>query len=232
MLVIISDLHLTDGTVGATLPRGAFEIFAQQLREMALRAGWRGDNTYLPIEQIDLADQEFWAQMLWAMNNYFDSDGIVNNSDRAAQTVASLKSAIQSLQAAATLELRNVSFSDNIANFGNYNRFKRDVFSPGQPVLIYAEIANFTSEETSDLKYRTQLSSTIDIVEQGTGRVVKTIPFDRAEDVCRNRRNDYFHSYEIDIPQNAAPGPHVLKLTVKDELGGKVASDSLNFMVR
>jgi UDP-2,3-diacylglucosamine pyrophosphatase LpxH len=54
MLVIISDLHLTDGTTGQNVSPGAFEIFAGRLRELAVAASWRSDGSYRPIERIDL----------------------------------------------------------------------------------------------------------------------------------------------------------------------------------
>ncbi|MCC7083375.1 MAG: hypothetical protein IT427_00030 [Pirellulales bacterium] len=54
MLVVISDLHLTDGTVGQSIPAGAFQLFAQRLREMAVAASFRTGGLYRPIEQIDL----------------------------------------------------------------------------------------------------------------------------------------------------------------------------------
>lgn len=54
MLVVISDLHLTDGTSGATISSGAFELFAEQLQELADAASCRVDGTYRPIERIDL----------------------------------------------------------------------------------------------------------------------------------------------------------------------------------
>ncbi len=54
MLVIVSDLHLTDGTSGATVNPGAFEILAHRLSDVAVRASWRGDGGYRPIDRIDL----------------------------------------------------------------------------------------------------------------------------------------------------------------------------------
>ena len=54
MLVIVSDLHLTDGSGGETMSPGAFLIFAQRLREAAVAASWRADGSYRPVEQIDL----------------------------------------------------------------------------------------------------------------------------------------------------------------------------------
>lgn len=54
MLVIISDLHLTDGTCGSTVSPGAFEIFAGRLQEAAVAASWRSDGNYRPIDRIDV----------------------------------------------------------------------------------------------------------------------------------------------------------------------------------
>ena len=54
MLVIISDLHLTDGSSGETISPGAFRIFADRLRDLAYGASWRVDGNYRPIEQLDL----------------------------------------------------------------------------------------------------------------------------------------------------------------------------------
>lgn len=54
MLVIISDLHLTDGTCAASLSPGAFEIFAERLYELAAGASWRADGRYRPLERLDL----------------------------------------------------------------------------------------------------------------------------------------------------------------------------------
>jgi UDP-2,3-diacylglucosamine pyrophosphatase LpxH len=54
MLVIISDLHLTDGTSGETIRPGAFRSFRESLRELAFDASWRSDKRYVPIDGIDL----------------------------------------------------------------------------------------------------------------------------------------------------------------------------------
>ncbi len=54
MLVIISDLHLTDGSSGSSIAPGAFSIFAERLLDLAVAASWRADGTYRPVESIDL----------------------------------------------------------------------------------------------------------------------------------------------------------------------------------
>ncbi len=54
MLIILSDLHLTDGTCGEPISADAFYVFAERLDEMAMRASWRADGTYRPIDEINI----------------------------------------------------------------------------------------------------------------------------------------------------------------------------------
>jgi UDP-2,3-diacylglucosamine pyrophosphatase LpxH len=54
MLVIISDLHLSDGSTGKSIPDGAFKEFRATLESMAESASWRAPNNYEPINRIDL----------------------------------------------------------------------------------------------------------------------------------------------------------------------------------
>jgi UDP-2,3-diacylglucosamine pyrophosphatase LpxH len=54
MLIILSDLHLGDGTTAESIPTSAFQLFSNRLREMAYFASFRKDGKYRPIEQIDI----------------------------------------------------------------------------------------------------------------------------------------------------------------------------------
>lgn len=202
-----------------------------QLRLLQLIAG-QTDRALQPIPGIDSADQEFWQQMVWGMANYFDTQGMPDSSERATQTITQLRAATTRLQEKARLELRNVAFCHKISGFGNYQRFSRDQFTSGQPVLLYAEVADFKSEPTADGQFRTLMKSTLEILEAGpNGRLVETLPLSPSEDRCRNPRRDYYHSYEFSIPPNCTLGPHTLRLRVEDQLGKKTAITTLNFSV-
>ena len=54
MLVIISDLHLSDGSLGPTASAAAMELFAGKLNELAVAASCRADGRFRPIDTIDL----------------------------------------------------------------------------------------------------------------------------------------------------------------------------------
>ena len=53
MLVIISDLHLGDGTTAELIPASAFYLFAKRLRQDAHFASLR-NGKYRPIEELDV----------------------------------------------------------------------------------------------------------------------------------------------------------------------------------
>jgi UDP-2,3-diacylglucosamine pyrophosphatase LpxH len=54
MLIIVSDIHLGDGTCGRTISENAFHLFSDRLRELAYNASWRTDGGYRPLKEIDV----------------------------------------------------------------------------------------------------------------------------------------------------------------------------------
>lgn len=202
------------------------------LRRLYLMSGQQ-ERALQAIPGIDPADQEFWQQTFWGETNYFDATSIPSAAERAAQTVTQLQNAVLRLQEKAHLELRNVNFCHRISSFGNYEKYTRDEFSPGQDVLLYAEVANIHSDPIPDGKFRTSLKSTLEILRHGPqGEVAERIDLPETVDICRTHRRDYFHSYQFTIPTKLSLGPHVLKLTVEDQISHRVTTYTLNFMVK
>lgn len=203
------------------------------LRMLHLVAGDVGQAVE-PIPGIASADQEFWQQMIWSVSNYFDNQGMPEASVRSAETIEQLRGAIAQLSHTADLKLRNTTFCHRIVSFGNYDRFKEDRFTTGQPVLLYAEVENFTSLRSSNDGYRTVLQSVIEIYRaDDLQQPAATIPLatDTTEDFCRAQRRDYFHSYEFSIPPNLKPGLYTLVLRIIDQQSRKVATSRVNFEV-
>jgi len=54
MLIIVSDLHFTDGTSGETVRDGAFKLFRDELSDLAYGASWRANGKYKPVEDLHL----------------------------------------------------------------------------------------------------------------------------------------------------------------------------------
>jgi hypothetical protein len=54
MLIIISDIHLGDGTCGGSISASGFRLFIDRLQEMAFNASWRYKGKYQPLKEIDI----------------------------------------------------------------------------------------------------------------------------------------------------------------------------------
>jgi UDP-2,3-diacylglucosamine pyrophosphatase LpxH len=54
MLIIISDIHMGDGTCATSIKDAAFKLFSDRLQELAKRASWRDNGKYQPIEDIHI----------------------------------------------------------------------------------------------------------------------------------------------------------------------------------
>lgn len=201
------------------------------LRMLYLMAG-RVDQAVEPITGLEAADQEFWQQLVWSIGNYFDARGIPQSGTRAARTVEQLRAAMTQLAQKADLQLRNVTFCHRIVSFGNFERFAEDRFTTGAPVVLYAEVENFSSHRVDAERFRTALQPTITLYRAGDeSRPVEVIPFEVTEDFCRSIRRDYYLSHMFSIPQNLERGNYTLVLKVVDLQGNKVATSRVNFEV-
>lgn len=201
------------------------------LRTLYIVAG-RNGQALDSIPGAKPTEQEFWQQMMWSVVSYFDTQGVSNSSDRATQTIGQLRAAVQQLRARANLELNNVAFCHKIDGFGYYDRFSRDRFKSGQPILLYAEVKNFQSALVEDDRFRTVMNSGIEIY-RGTGdqELLASIPFDVTEDLCRTQREDYFLAFEFFVPERLEVGTYTMVLKVEDQLSRKVTMSRLNFVV-
>src|SRR5204863_10120433 len=130
-------------------------------------------------------------EMIWALADSLDAKEQLTPRERAGEAISRVSAALRMLREQADLSIRNAAFCEEISYFGNYKRFPKEEFVPGQPVLLYAEIENFRSEPSDTGEYRTLLRSMIEIVS-ATGQIRWKKNFSATEDICRNPRRDYF----------------------------------------
>ncbi|MFM7158794.1 MAG: hypothetical protein ACKO3P_00285, partial [Planctomycetaceae bacterium] len=184
------------------------------------------------IPEIDPDEQEFWQHLFWGLANYFDTESLPGTDERAAEAAAQLAQAVLKLQRRAALEIKFASLCDQIEGYGVFESRSASTVSPGETVLLYAELANVSSVEEGSGQYLASHANLIEIVPQGgeTDHVIG-IELPVTEDRCRRQRRDYFASYAFELPRELAPGPHVLRLTVVDRGNRRRAQYSLNFLV-
>lgn len=206
-------------------------------RQIALRMLYLVENAPERAQQviagIPETDQEFWSALFWGLSSYVDDSTNADPALRATMTVDQLRAAVHHLQTKAHLQLANLTFCQGIHAFGNYDPFEADRFEPGQTVLLYSEVRNFASEQARDGEFRSRMRSVVEIFRGGeSNELASRTQFDASEDRSRTPRSDYYHSYRIDLPRHLVPGSYLLKLTVEDEVSGKLAVESIAFEIR
>jgi UDP-2,3-diacylglucosamine pyrophosphatase LpxH len=77
VLVVISDLHLWDGTIGLPVTPETFALFASRLREMVFQASWRSDGKYRPVTNVDVLLLGDILDPLQSTRWYDESNGFV-----------------------------------------------------------------------------------------------------------------------------------------------------------
>jgi hypothetical protein len=126
--------------------------------------------------------------------------------------------------------VRSLAFCTEIQSYGCIKAFEHCDFTPGQPVLLYAELENLSSESTPK-GIHTSLQSSYQIFD-GRGQRVADEEFTVTEEYCRNPRRDYFIGYELRIPERIYPGKHTLQLTVRDTRSQKIGQATIDFTVK
>lgn len=125
---------------------------------------------------------------------------------------------------------KNLAFCTEVTSFGVYRPFAERELSPGQEVLLYAEIENFVSEQRTD-GFHTMLESSYEIIDAG-GKRVDSRNFGATEDVCRQARRDFFIRYQFALPAGIGPGTYTLRLSIQDKLGRKSGQGTIEVVIK
>lgn len=200
-----------------------------QARVFYLFAGDR-ENAFRPLEGMDAADNRFWQGLLGALAEYLELRDSAPASDRTAQTLAALEGATAALADKADLDASVPVFCREVLNFGNYSEFEHYDFRAGQTVVVYWEVRRFASRETKE-GYRTSIHSSF-VVQDSTGAVRHRSEHPFQDDLCRNRRHDYFNVVAFDLPKDLPVGVYTLKVKTVDKLSQKVTERERRFTIR
>ena len=210
-------------------PTSAAEVTRHAWLHVLYLAAGRREEALRPIPGIAAAEQDFWSEQLFALSTYLDAEKLTDPAARSAEARRHLAKAETRLAEAGNLAIRNLAFCTEVSSFGVYEKFKETEFKPGRPLILYAEIDNFKSEET-EKGFHTALRSSYQILD-AQGRRVAENDLALTEEYCRNRRRDYFIRYFLSVPERIYAGKYVLQLTIVDTLSGKIGQATIDFAV-
>ena len=216
--------------------RESLEIYLRLLKLIAHDP----DQAVRSIDSLPKHRQNFWREQIFALSQIIQAPEadqevmFVNHSRQATKALAHLQNAIDSLKAEATLQLRQVQFCQEIRSFGDYDLARTTLVAPGEPMLVYCEVFNYSAQRLNDAggdHFHTSLLPSYLIMDSNQ-QVVSQKEFSVVRDRCRSRRQDFYLVLQVEAP-NLPAGKYHLQISVEDLEAGKIAvAAPLTFQIR
>jgi len=148
----------------------------------------------------------------------------------AARILSQLDELRDQLVRTADLRITALHICRAVRGFGQYELIEPATFVAGREneFVAYCEIADFQSEKQDDASYLARFSMRSAVLNSA-GDVLLDITDDPVEDRCRARRRDCFIPRLLRLPASLSAGTYVLKVTIIDRIGGKVAEQRAPF---
>ncbi len=201
--------------------------------EMRLRmlymAARQYDNAVHAIPGLPAGEQEFWTAQFHGLGTLLNSAKNPDVPSRTAESKQVLAEATSKLGELAPLVVRNLAFCTRVHSYGCVETFQSNKFTPEQRVLLYAEVDNFASESTAR-GHHTSLRSSYQIFD-ARGQRIADEELASTEELCQNRRHDFFVVYDFHLPKQIFPGKHTLRLTIEDLKGKKIGDSAIDFEI-
>lgn len=135
------------------------------------------------------------------------------------ETMRQLEEALAAARRQAPLRVENPCFAWQVRAWGDVERCDVSRFCVGQQVIVYFEVDNLTSDARPE-GHATKLDTELRLVNV-SGECLHEWSFPPLAECCPAPRRDYFARYILEVPENVAPGPLRLEMTVRDLVGGK-----------
>ena len=182
------------------------------------------------LDGLSKQEQQYLQHQLAGLWKMIDPKGHPVAGRRFSSALSDLREATKHLAAATdTLEVRSLSFCTEIEAYGQIKTFPGNRFQPGQQVILYCEIENFSAAAV-DQGFETHLQGSYDVYDAAGEKVVsQLLPADRQ--VSNKYLRDYFIAYQMNLPKQLLPGTYKLQLTMEDMHGKKYGQASIPFEI-
>lgn len=177
-----------------------------------------------------LTDRE--RELLGAFQDFFISVGKDLDGSRAAEPV--LTEAVERLQRAIVrqpqLQIPTFALCTQVSGFADYQKFDpyRFLAHNGQQAVVYTEVDEFASELNDKGEWVTELSQQLTIYSHRDGIPVWQLNWQPAVDRSRKKRQDFFITQLITLPDALGVGKYNLKVRLRDEKSGAEAERSIS----
>ena len=184
-----------------------------------------------PLDMVSAEQQalaERFIASLIAIRQAHDGD----MSEAATQVLHELNELEASLRPLSELHIPTLAICQEVRGYGDYEPIEPATFANGyaSEFVLYCELRDFVSDRGNDGFYRAQFEMRTTILSR-SGESVLVIRDADVVDRCRQRRHDCFIPRLVRLPATLSPGEYVVKVTVIDKLGDKLAESRASFRV-
>ena len=138
----------------------------------------------------------------------------------------------QAVQRAAGLQVPAFALCTRVDGFGRYEALHPPVFAAGSApeFVAYCELRDFQSRLAENGEYVSEFGLKLHVLSR-SGETVHEFEAADIVDRCRSRRRDCFIAPLVRIDTVLSPGEYVVKITIVDKIGQKVAENRTTFRV-
>jgi hypothetical protein len=180
------------------------------------------------VSQLSSEDRDLLLALMDGLSNFRDAarnDGNVMLNRK----IQPLLEMADRLRSQAQLSIPTVALCSQVVSYGVYSPMPSSRFPAGRnnDLIVYCEVANFTSIQGNDAIWRTRLRQEMVLyTDAGLAVWPAKSNADDFVDQSRNRRHDFFISRLVRLPSSLAAGKYVLKITLMDEQSNRVVEAS------
>ena len=152
--------------------------------------------------------------------------------NKPAAAFEAIETAVDRLWQRMPLTVRKATFVvGKPGGFGIYNPRENAIFKPGEPMIVYLELAGFGFKPLSGA-YEIAIAGDVAIADESGQKVLANMAdFLRARLVSRRKNKEFFSHLTIEL-SGAPTGRYQLLVTLKDKVSGKRAAVRLPFEIR
>lgn len=213
-----------DELLGRWIESNVDESYQSQLDRRILSA-LRGDYDAArkPLELVSAEQQRTATRFIEALIEFRERPGGDVSGDATAllKRIDALRDELVPLS---ELTVPRLVVCRKVVGYGLYEPITPPVFPPGQnsDLVLYCEIHNLSNQKQSDSSYLTHFDVKTAVLTM-QGSVVHESATPGVRTVWREPRPECFIAPILALPGTLSPGDYVVKVTISDRIGGKVA---------
>ena len=184
-----------------------------------------------PLEMASTEQQRMAAQLVEALIAIREGHG-GDPGPEANRVLTHVEALAESLLPLSDLRIPTLALTRAVRGFGRYEALDPPTFLTGREseFVVYCEVENFLSRLTDDGGYESLFSLRTTVLNRA-GDVVLELNDEHIADRCRTRRHDCFIPRLVRLPGTLSPGEYVVKTTIVDKIGAKVAERRTTFRI-